>query len=202
MSPKLRHMKSECVQHSRPKNGLLRTITGLRQAESGLSLVELLIAVGLVGLLYGTILTSYMSTAIRLEWTGDSLAAQACGVKCLEQARSAVWDPALGKNEVTNLNLVAYSWNAGTLTLTGYTTNIVDIPYKGTNYLLATNFITIQTVTENNSAVLPVQLQMLRVDTVWPFSGWGGYSVRLYTNTIITYIAPDNRDPSTLGGSH
>ncbi len=42
---------------------------------------------------------------------------------------------------------------------------------------------------------------MIRVDTVWPFTDWGKFSLKYYTNSIATYIAPDNRDPSTLGVS-
>ena len=32
---------------------------------------------------------------------------------------------------------------------------------------------------------------MIRVDTVWPFT-WGPKTM-LYTNTICTYVSPDNR---------
>jgi len=46
---------------------------------------------------------------------------------------------------------------------------------------------------------VPVQLQVVRVDTVWPFTGWGNHTLCYYTNSICTFLAPDNRDPSTLG---
>jgi hypothetical protein len=42
-------------------------------------------------------------------------------------------------------------------------------------------------------------LQSVRVDTVWPFNGWNNFSVQYYSNTSCTYLAPDNRDPTTLG---
>ena len=171
-----------------------------RRWECGLTLVEVLVAIVIVAVVFDAIITCYIQTGIMVEWTGYSLAAQQLGIQCLEQTRSAVWDIALGKNEVTNLNLINYSWNPTTLTLTGYTTNILDVPYSGTNYVLATNFITIQTIYENNATNVPVQLQVVRVDTVWKFQDWNNYSSQLlYTNSIGTYMAPDNRDPTTLG---
>ncbi len=105
----------------------------------------------------------------------------------------------IGKNELTNMNLIARSWNASTLTTTGYTTNILDVPWKGTNSILATNFVTIRTLYENNYSNVPVQIQFVNVKTVWPFTGWSRFSLKYYTNSISTYIAPDNRDPSGLG---
>ena len=41
---------------------------------------------------------------------------------------------------------------------------------------------------------------MIRVDTAWPFP-WLGVT-RYYSNTLTTYVAPDNRDPRTLYGSN
>ena len=89
--------------------------------------------------------------------------------------------------------------SGGNWTMTGYTTNIMDIPWKGTNYVIATNYITIQSIFENGTSNPWVQLQSIRVDTVWPFDGWG--NGQTYTNTICTCIAPDNRDPASLGGT-
>ena len=89
--------------------------------------------------------------------------------------------------------MLSSSYNSTTKTLTGYTTNIMDIPWKGTNYMIATNFITIQRFYENNNSNVLVELQMVRVDTVWPFNGWGKLGLAYYTNSTCTYIAPDNR---------
>jgi hypothetical protein len=154
----------------------------------------------IVALLFGTIINGYLAGAKRTQWTGYSLAAQSLSVEVLEQVRSSVWDIAMSKNEVTNMTLMAKSYNASSKTWTGYTTNILDVPWKGTNYVIATNFITLQIIYENNATNVPVQLQFIRVDTVWDFNGWGNFVDKLYTNTTCTYIAPDNRDPSTLGG--
>lgn len=166
-----------------------------RRREAGyvLSLTEVLISVVIVAIVFGTIINGYLAGAKRTEWTGCSLAATSLGVQFLEQARSAVWDIANNKNELTNLTLTAKSYNPGTATWTGYTTSIMDIPWKGTNYVVATNFVSIQDIYENNYSGVPVHLQVLRVDTVWPFTGWGSFALKFYTNSICTYIAPDNR---------
>lgn len=175
-----------------------------RRGEGGFvgSFAEVLIAVVIVAVLFGSIINGYLSTAIRSQWTAYSLAAQSLGLQTIEQARSAVWDISMGKNELTNMTLLNSSWNSSTLTLTGYTTNILDVPWKGTNYVLATSYITIRTIYENIDGTVPVQVQVVRVDTVWPFSDWGNFQMLYYTNSLCTFIAPDNRDPSTLGVSN
>ena len=160
---------------------------------AGMTLAEVLISMVIVALVFTTIINGYLVGAKRAQWSGYSLAAQSLSVQCLEQARSAVWDIAMNKNELTNMTLMGKSFDASTLTWSGYTTNILDVPWKGTNYLMATNYMTIQTIYENNYTNVPVQLQMVRVDTVWAFNAWGDFTVRLYTNTTCTFLAPDNR---------
>jgi hypothetical protein len=85
---------------------------------------------------------------------------------------------------------------AGWTNFTGYTTNILDVPWKGTNYVIATNWVNVRLVKlAYNSSIV---VQAVKVDTVWPFNQWKNFTVNYYTNTICTIIAPDNRDPSTL----
>ena len=177
---------------------------GSQKREMGLTLVEVVISMAIVALMFGIILTCYTTTATRLEWTGYSLAAQSLGIQIVEQARSAKWDMSMGAdavNEITNITLLSPSWNASTLTYSGYTTNILDVPIKGTNNtVLATNFVTIQQFNIMGGTNQPViYMQSIRVDTVWPFTGWGKFGVVYFTNSIVTYLAPDNRDPTTLG---
>ncbi len=160
---------------------------------AGMTLAEVLISMVIVALVFATILNCYLVGAKRAQWSGYSLAAQSLSVQCLEQARSAVWDIAMNKNELTNMTLLAKAYDASTLTWSGYTTNILDVPWKGTNYLVATNFISIRLIYENNLTNVPVQLQLVRADTVWAFNAWGNFDVRIYTNSTCTYLAPDNR---------
>lgn len=166
-----------------------------RRNEAGfiLSLTEVLISVVIVAIVFGTIINGHLVGAKRTEWTGCSLAAQSSGVEFLEQARAAVWDISVNKNEVTNMTLLSKKYNSSTATWTGYTTNIMDIPWKGTNYVIATNYVSIQDIFANNLSNVPVHLMVVRVDTVWPFKGWGNFTLKYYTNSICTFIAPDNR---------
>jgi Tfp pilus assembly protein PilV len=175
-----------------------------RRREAGfvVTLPEVLIAVVIVALVFGGVIEGYIVAGKRTEWTGYSLAAQAQTVQLVEQVRSATWDIALNKNEITNLTLFSKSITStgpGQFLMTGYTTNIMDVPWRGTNFVIATNFLTVSQIYANNNTNVSVQLQVVQVDTVWVFNGWGSYNIRLYTNSICTLIAPDNRDPSTLG---
>ena len=164
---------------------------------------EVLISIVIVTLVFGTIVNGYIVSAKRTQWTGYSLAAQSLAVQGVEQTRSAVWDIYLNKTEITNMTLFNKTLTIanGNWTMTGYTTNIMDIPWKGTNYAIATNYITVKTVFQNGVTNPWVQLETVRVDTVWSFTGWGSFGTKCYTNTVCTCIAPDNRDPASLGGS-
>ena len=77
---------------------------------------------------------------------------------------------------------------------TGYATNVLDLPISGTNIVVATNFVTVKTL--NVAGLTNVQVQMVTVDTVWPFLTGSGR--RLFTNRTASYFGPDNRDASSL----
>jgi type II secretory pathway component PulJ len=167
-----------------------------RRNSSGFTLLEVVISATIVVLVFGGIIEAYVQSGQRLEWTGYSLAAQALAMQTIEQARATVWDPAQTPpvNELTNLNLMGYSYNSSSLTLTGYSTNILDVPYESTNYVMATNFVTIQIVNINGNSNL--QEQVVQVQTVWPFVIRA--SNLYFTNTATTIISPDNRAPQTF----
>ncbi len=194
----LKHGRRVCA-------GELRQPVGSVSREAGfvLSLWEVLISIVIVALVFGTIINGYLIGAKKAQWTGYSMAAQTLAIHAVEQTRSAVWDIALQKTEVTNLTLLnkSLTFSGVNWVMSGYTTNVMDIPWKGTNYIVATNYITIQTLFQNGTSNPWVQMESVRVDTVWPFDGWGNFSVQYFTNTAFTYIAPDNRDPASLGGS-
>jgi prepilin-type N-terminal cleavage/methylation domain-containing protein len=139
------------------------------------TLVEVVMAIAILGLVFGGIILSSVLLARRAEWTGYSLAAQALAIQQLEQARSAKWDildtPAV--NELTNLPSVI----AATL----------DLPISGTNAVWATNYVTMKTVSIPSSP--PCLVYMVRVDTVWPFRH--GSELVYHTNTVANYFAPD-----------
>ena len=146
-------------------------VLGRSRGVAAFTLAEVVMAIAVTGLIFAGILTSYIQSARRAEWSGYSLAAHALAMQQLEQARSAKWDilntPVV--NEITNLP--SMTW-----------TNL-DLPISGTNYTRATNFISVRTITI--STLPPVAVQMVKVDTVWPFRD------RLFTNTVANYYAPD-----------
>lgn len=158
------------------------------------TLAEVVIAIAIVATVLSGMLVAYSQATRRAQWAGYQLAAQALAIQSLEQARSGVWDQSLNLNQLTNLTLSGRS-NAGGV-MTGYTWTNLDLPISGTNVVRATNFVSVSMLYLNGSTNPPVQVQMIRVDTVWPFL-WGNVN-RLYTNTISTYCAPDNRSASTL----
>ena len=162
---------------------------------SGFTLVEVVMATAIVAIVFGGIINAYIQAGKRAEWTGYSLAAQSMAQQYIEVARAAVWDPAQTPpvNQITNMNLQGMTYASSNLTWTGYRTNILDVPYNSTNYILATNYITISLVNLSTN----IQAEVFRVDTVWPFGHWN-LGTQYYTNTVCTMISADNRDPSTF----
>ena len=173
---------------------------GLRLAQrrgcKAFTLLEVVISSAIVVMVFAGIIKAYVQSGQRLEWTGYSLAAEALAMQTIEQARATVWDPAQTPplNELTNLNLMGMSYNSSSLTLTGFTTNILDVPYESTNYVMATNFVTIQMLNINGNT--NVQEQVVTVQTVWPFVVRS--SNLCFTNTVSTIVSPDNRAPSSF----
>lgn len=193
MQPTGKYPGCRCDQQPTPK-----TVLGGRFSSSrllaGYSLIEVVLASGIIAVVYGIIIQSYIQCGLRAQWSGYSLAAQSLAHEQIEQARSAIWDPAMTKNEITNMNLMAKSYNSGTKTWSGYVTAILDVPYATTNFTVATNYVSIQLI--DVSIIPPIQIQMIRVDTVWPFRYRRGNL--FFTNTVSTLLAPDNRDPKAL----
>jgi type II secretory pathway pseudopilin PulG len=140
-----------------------------RRRQAGITLVEVVLSLAIMGIAFGAIIMGYVLSARRAEWSAYSLAANSLAMQRLEQCRAAKWD--LLTTPVTD-ELVA----------TNFVTQpaILDVPISGDNITYATNITVISLV----SASPP--LKMIRVDCVWPFKGQG-----LFTNTLITYRAPD-----------
>lgn len=160
----------------------------------GFTLPEVIISLAIVVLLFSSVLTAYIQSSRQAEWSGYALAAQSLATQTVEQACSAVWDYSINKNELTNLVLLGATYDAATKTRTGYMTNVLDLPQSGTNVVMATNFVTVKMLPL--SGFTNAQLQMVRVDTVWPFPTFHGR--RFFTNTTVTYFGPDNRDDTSL----
>ena len=139
---------------------------------SAFTLAEVVISVAIITLVIAAVITVYVTTCYRAEWTGLSLAAQAAAAQQLEAAKAAVWDPPqlLVKDEISQLPLV--------------TSVLLDLPVSGTNLVYATNYTTLTLITNGIYSNY-----LVKVDAVWPFR-WKNQIV-YYTNTIAGYYAPE-----------
>lgn len=131
--------------------------------------MEVLVSMLVVGIMVTGIVAGFIQTEKQAEWSAYSLAAQSLAMQPIEQARGAKWDPYANPSVDQITNIPALS------------TNILDIPISGTNIVYATNSTTIQTV---GSGTPP--LKKISVVCTWTFFNRG-----VFSNTIITYRAPD-----------
>ncbi len=161
----------------------------MRVRREAFTLAEVVISIGIAALLFIGTIGAYIQTCRRAEWSGYSLAAQSLAIQQLEQARSALWDPAdvPVKNELTQLMASLISWTSNASGMAGYSWTNLDLPISGNNTVRATNFVRLRSISLTN---VPVTVQMVQVDTVWPFLVGG--TTRLFTNTVANYFAPDN----------
>lgn len=142
---------------------------GSRPRSRAFSLVEAVLSVAIASLTVGGIVTGYMMSARRGEWSEYSLAAHSLALQRIEQARAVHWDPRAFPplDELAETNFPT-------------AIEVLDIPVLGTNIVYATNVTTISTVSTSP------WIKMIRVDCSWPF-----LNGRVFTNTVVTYRAPD-----------
>jgi prepilin-type N-terminal cleavage/methylation domain-containing protein len=140
-----------------------------RQASAGFSLVEVLTAMGLLGIMITGLVAGFMQTHRVAEFSAHALAAQSLANQPLEQARAAKWDP-YASPPVDQL--VASNFPV--------VTNILDIPINGTNIVVATNRTTIRVISTDPP------LKEIAAETTWRFLNRG-----IITNRALTYRAPD-----------
>lgn len=143
---------------------ILRGVVPTRKTVCGFTLVEVVVALGLLGIVVEGVIYGYIHSSRRAEWSCHSLAAQSLASQGVEQARAATWDPTV----------------ADELPPTNFTqVDTLDIPVAG-QPIFATNYITVTAISANPP------LRQIRADCVWRFMDRG-----LFTNTIITLRAPD-----------
>lgn len=147
--------------------------TGSR-AGSAFTLVEVLIAFGLMVMVLSGVFYAYSQADRFAEWSSMSLAAQSLASQGLEAARSAQWDTQASTNgddlPATNSTATVLPPRAGTL----------DVPQNGAP-LPATNYIY-----ETTNQVSP-PLREIKSVVVWTFPLTG----KQFTNTVVTLRAPD-----------
>jgi hypothetical protein len=136
---------------------------------AGSTMMEGVFAIMVVLITMSGSINGYVSTATRAEWSAYNLAAHSLAMQRMEQTRAAKWDT-MGFPVVDQVVQANFPPR----------TEILDVPIRGTNYVVAT----VTTTVTDLSAIPP--LKMVRVDCVWPFLQRGPY-----TNTVISYRAPD-----------
>jgi type II secretory pathway pseudopilin PulG len=139
------------------------------KANAAFTLVEVVMAIGILVLAMSGMIYGYVQTNYQAEWSSMSLAVQALTVQSVEQARAAKWDvysSASGSNPdelPPSTNTIIY-------------TNSVLIPSSGQT-MSVTITLKIRTIT-----TIPA-LREIRSDCGWYFSRSGKW----YTNTVVTY---------------
>src|SRR5688572_8872288 len=135
---------------------------------AGITLTELVVSIAVTSLTIVGMVSGYLLSVQRAEWSARSAAAQALATERIEQTRAAKWDtlatPAVDEVHSTN-----------------FPTEVVTLPLPSSgSSVLATNVTTITIVSEDP----PVK--MVRVDCIWGFLSRGPF-----TNTLVTYRSPD-----------
>lgn len=151
-----------------------RIVPSVAQSSSGFTLVEVLIAFGLMAMILSGVFYSYVQADRYAEWSSMSLAAQSYAAQGLERARSAQWDT----QAATNGDDLPPTNNPNTPVFTEVDTN--DVPQNGAP-LLVTNYIYVTT----NQAAPP--LREIKSSVVWSFP----LTKKQFTNTVVTLRAPD-----------
>ena len=169
-------------------------VTPHRKPALAFTLMEVVVSLAIVATIFGGVILAYIQSARRAEWSGRSLAAQAQAIQQIEQIRSAVWDQqttsgSIGMRDEVQLLPLQNKLTTNGIT-TGYWWTNLDLPSSGTNFVAATNWVTVKIISNFWPGFSNVALRLVRVDTVWPCS-WNGTN-KLFTNTVCTYSSPDD----------
>lgn len=144
------------------------------KAGKAFTLVEVLVALGLMVLIVAGLFFSYTQADSIAEWSSMSLAAQSYASQGLERARSARWDTQVETNgdqlPATNSSTPALPPQIG----------ILDVPQTAAP-IAVTNYIYETT----NQANPP--LREIKSVVVWTFPR----TEKTYTNVVVTLRAPD-----------
>jgi len=152
-----------------------------RVFRAAFTLVEILISILLLALVMAGLVNGYVQANRMAEWSSMSLAAQSYALQGLEQVRSAKWE--IGAyNTLTDFMPVLPPNVVGAVTNFPPQQDIMDVPVSGAPYYV-TNYISLKTIS------LSPQLREVTSKCVWTFPRTG----QIFTNTVITYRAPDHQ---------
>jgi prepilin-type N-terminal cleavage/methylation domain-containing protein len=147
-----------------------------RAARDAFSLLEVMVAFAIFGLVMAGMLYGYVEANRIAEWSSQSQAAMSYAMQGMERMRSAQWDA----------ETIPTATGPGTPDVLGtnYSTfevDTLDVPTSG-NPIYATNYITSVQVSGSGP-----KLRQITSQVVWTFLSTG----QAYTNTIVTLRAPD-----------
>ncbi|HTR40539.1 MAG TPA: prepilin-type N-terminal cleavage/methylation domain-containing protein [Pseudomonadales bacterium] len=154
--------------------------SGARRLRQAFTLVEVLIAFLVFGMISAGLLYGYVQANRIAEWSSMSLGAQSYASQGMEQVLAAKWDTQ-ANGQITADMLPPRSYTVATNLPPQIDTN--DVPQSGAPLLL-TNYISIGYV--GNWTNGPY-LRQIRSDVVWAFP----LTKKLFTNTMVTFRAPD-----------
>ena len=152
----------------------------LRAASAAFTLIEVMVAFFIFGLVTAGMIYGYVEANRIAEWSSQSLAAMSYASQGMEQLRSAQWCAEEYSTAV----------GQGTTDVLGPSTNFIqtdylDIPTTGA-LIAVTNYMTATQISGNPVSAGP-PLKLLTSQVVWSFRLTG----QLFTNTIVTLRAPD-----------
>jgi len=146
-----------------------QSATGIRsRPQSGMTLVEVVVALSLTGLAVGGIINGYNYCTKSAQKAAFCLAANARAVERVEETRGAMWD-------ILDLPVVDQ------LVSSNFPAKVVTLELSGSGG--GSVPATIQTVISQISVAPP--LKRIRVDCIWNYRG-----IQMITNTIETCRAP------------
>ena len=141
------------------------------RSRAAFTLVELLVSIVILAMVMSGVIYGYAQTNRFAEWSSMSLAAQSYALQGLEQVRSAKWD--FWTYPVTDIMPAPTNFTQA---------DIMDIPVSGAPFYV-TNYIKLIQISTTP------QLREVWSQCVWVFPRTG----QLFTNTVITYRAPDHQ---------
>lgn len=138
-----------------------------RGKQGGFTMVEMITALAIAGITVAGIASGFMQVFMQGQSSAYSLAAHSQAMRGLEQARAAKWDP----SGIDQLG-ASTNWPARI--------EILDLPMQGNNITYATSRVFVTTISTKPP------LRQIKVQTTWNFM-----NRRTFTNSIVTYRAPD-----------
>ena len=151
------------------KNKIPSEAAQARRTRMGMTLIEVVIALGIAGLGTAAILSGYLFTVASAEKSALSLAANSRAMERIEEMRAAQWDTSLFPP-------------VDELSSTNFPDELVILDVSGTSG--AVTYATNHAVISDISSSPP--LRRIRVDCTWRF-----YKGNVFTNTIETCRSPD-----------